>query len=76
MSEDKKSEEINDVSRRDFFIKAGVLTTGFAVAGGIFSSLYPNVAEGAEAPAIPWKYAKLDINVVRKRGFDAYAEGG
>lgn len=76
MSEDKKSEEIKDVSRRDFLVKAGVMTTGFAVAGSIFSSLYLDTAEGADAPAIPWKYAKLDLNVVRKRGFDAYYEGG
>jgi hypothetical protein len=67
----------SDASRRQF-LKAGVggLVTGMLVAG---AALAPQAgADGAPAaapggaPLPPWPYKKLDVDLVRRRGYEAY----
>lgn len=77
------------LSRRKFFTTAGILATGI-IATGITGCNTTEPAKDAEkpdtataapatngpAPALPWKYSKLDVELVRKRGYENYAKYG
>jgi hypothetical protein len=73
-------------SRREFLAAGtGALlggVTGMVVAGGVSPerpvhradpSLPSDIQEG-EFPSIPWKYAELDVDLVRRRGYEAYSK--
>lgn len=71
MLEQKRIDETtNSLSRRDFLVKAGALTAGMAVAGGILGS----AVGGAEAAMLtsPLTYKKLDPEHCRKWGLEGY----
>lgn len=73
MLEDKRliaTEET--LSRRNFLVKAGALTAGMAVAGGLLGSV---VGEADAAVTMPIPYQPLDIEKVRKLGFLGYKSG-
>lgn len=83
-------QENNSLTRRKFLISAGALATGVLAAGivgcaptntgnaaGIGATGTAATAKAAgAAPALPWKYNKLDVDVVRKRGFENYKVAG
>lgn len=60
------------LSRREFMVGAGGFAAGLAVAG--MGNLVPTAL--AADVTWPYPYKKLDPEVVRKAGFDAYADGG
>ncbi|HWJ02320.1 MAG TPA: C-GCAxxG-C-C family (seleno)protein [Verrucomicrobiae bacterium] len=62
------------MSRRNFLVKAGALTAGMAIAGGVLGS---SVKE-AEAVAIslPIPYSPIDVQAVREAAYNAYSAGG
>jgi hypothetical protein len=72
-------------SRRDFLAAgAGAMVSGLlASAGGAVSSVAPASSPGAASarspagsvPALPWSYQKLDVDVVRRRGYESYFKG-
>lgn len=73
MLEEKKMADKNEgISRRDFMAKAGALTAGMAVAGGIMGALVTGKAEAVAV--LPFPYKRLNLDQVRKRAFDAYFE--
>lgn len=69
-------------SRREFLaVGAGALVGGVfasSLGRGATSSTEPSLSTAAaspsvsEFPAIPWAYSKLDVDVVRRRGYEAY----
>lgn len=67
--------EEKHIDRRNFLKSAGLLAAGTAMSVGIGSILIPGTAQAA-APALPWPYAALDAEVVRKRAYDNYWLGG
>lgn len=73
-------ENKSSVSRREFFLKAGTLAAGtmaFAGLAGCSTTATTFAAAPADkAPAVPWKYKQLDVDKVRKRGYENYAKGG
>lgn len=73
------SEQKENMSRRDFLAGTGGFAAGAAVGaalgGGVFNLFSAQAAENA-APPSPWKYVKLDPEVVRKKGYDLYHNGG
>ncbi len=69
---------VKDLSRRCFLNNAGCAAMGglVAVAG---SSLFTEKAMATavpEAPALPWKYTKLDPLEAGKRGYKNYLLNG
>lgn len=85
----KQSQEIG-LNRRKFITTAGVLATGLIVTGltGCSNTTAENVekdskqdnvvavAQAGAAPDLPWKYNKLDVELVRKRAYEGYPNGG
>jgi hypothetical protein len=73
-----------DVSRRDFVKMAGVAVGGLAIgAVGGYSLMPPKetiiekeVEVPQEVPEHPWQYAKLDVEKVKERAYNAYFVGG
>lgn len=87
-TEARWKKENNGLTRRKFLISAGALATG-ALAAGIAGCSSTNTAntggtqqagttaaKTGAAPALPWKYNKLDVDLVRKRGYDNYFKYG
>ena len=65
-----------ETSRRDFLKLAGKGMLGAAALSTV-PVVMPAVAEGAEAPAWPWAYKKLDKEAVMKHGYECfYSHGG
>ncbi|MDI6871782.1 MAG: C-GCAxxG-C-C family protein [Bacillota bacterium] len=76
---DKKEAMSAKMTRREFLAGAGGFAAGAAVGavlgGGALSLVSP--AQAAEAvPNGPWPYVKLDPEVVRKKGYESYWQGG
>ncbi|MFO8033070.1 MAG: C-GCAxxG-C-C family protein [Desulfohalobiaceae bacterium] len=60
-----------NVSRRNFFVKAGAFALGIATG----STFRPEGADARqEMPPAPWPYAELDVERVRKLGHLGYYE--
>lgn len=57
------------VSRRKFLVGAGVATGALAVTGA--GLVKPQLAQ-ASYPAFPWAYNALNVDLVRRRGYDNY----
>lgn len=76
----EKKEHDTILSRRSFLNTAGVATVGGLVvaAGGALFVGKEAKAESAPkaAPALPWKYVKLDPLEAGKRGYKNYLENG
>lgn len=80
------SNEKNIETRRSFLKKGGIITAGLLMTGlaGVNSiakgSAEPALSDGSVAAAtpltLPLNYAKLDVEVVRKRGYEGYQKGG
>jgi len=73
------------MTRRKFLITAGTLTTGLIATGitgcGAKGQESERSTQGKEqdfgtAPSLPWKYHKLDVDRVRKRGYEGYYKYG
>ena len=65
-----------ETSRRDFLKLAGKGMLGAAALSTV-PVVMPAVAEGAEAPAWPWAYKKMDKEAVMKHGYECfYSHGG
>ncbi len=71
-------------TRRRFLTQVGILATGMIAAGSIAGCGSPeNAAKntgtttktGKPTP-LPWKYQKLNVDIVRKRGFENYGIAG
>lgn len=77
MEEKMINETKRSLSRRDFLVKAGALTAGMAVAGGLLGSASVAVAAPTDLP-FPFKATSsvLDLERVRKRGYDYYFSKG
>jgi len=71
MSEVKEQENL---SRRKFFIGSAAFAVG-AVAAGATMGINPKVVAAA-APPIPFPYEIIDVDLVRRRGYDYYFTGG
>lgn len=71
MSDEKQ----HGFSRRKFLASAATVTAGALVSGGAMVGLSPLTAKAA-APAIPWAYQPLDIELVRQRAYNNYFVGG
>lgn len=77
------AEEKRELSRREF-LKVGAVAAGVLAAGELLGTGGLNLASRMgkasagepTAPAWPWPYKKLDPEVVRKAGYNAYYEGG
>ncbi|PKM80769.1 MAG: split soret cytochrome c precursor [Firmicutes bacterium HGW-Firmicutes-14] len=74
------------LTRRKFIVGAGALATGILAAGiagcstdtgtpGTDKPAAGGIAQG-EAAELPWTYQKLDVELVRKRGYENYFKGG
>lgn len=66
--------EKEKVSRRKFLVGSAAFAVG-AVAAGVTSGINPK-AVAAAAPALPFPYQLLDVNLVRQRGYNNYFSGG
>jgi len=73
------------LSRRKFLIGAGALaTSGVLAATGLVGCGAEQKPTGTSAKPtavssggkVPWKYQKLDVELVRKRGYEAYFKYG
>ncbi len=65
-----------ETSRREFLKLAGKGMLGAAALSTV-PAVMPAVAEGAEAPAWPWAYKKMDKEAVIKHGYECfYSHGG
>ncbi len=74
-----EKEKTNGLTRRRFLISAGALATGVVTAGGIFgcgSNTGTVASSSGGSGTLPWKYSKLDIELVRKRGYEGYYKFG
>lgn len=76
MLEDKRTLETKDtLSRRDFLVKAGALTAGMAVAGGIMgSSMSSEAAIMTYDKAVGIPFKALDPEKARREGFKGYKD--
>lgn len=67
-------------SRRKFLVSAGALATGMLATGGIIGCASTDNSTSAAGTStgsvLPWKYEKLDIDLVRKRGYEGYYKFG
>lgn len=71
MLEDTRFDETKEtLSRRGFLVKAGALTAGMAMAGGLLGSVTADAAQ--TAVTLPLKFGKIDVELARKRGFEGY----
>ena len=67
---------MKQTSRREFLKLAGKGVLGAAALSTV-PAMLPALAEGAEAPAWPWAYKKLDKDAVMKHGYECfYSHGG
>ncbi|PKM80170.1 MAG: split soret cytochrome c precursor [Firmicutes bacterium HGW-Firmicutes-14] len=76
-------EDNSGLTRRKFLVSAGALATGLAVTGGIAGCASTGGGGGntsatasSGAAPLPWKYQKLDVELVRKRGYEGYYKFG
>ena len=90
MSQEKNNLEAGRnslLSRRKFLIGAGALaTSGVLAATGLVgcgakekpagTSAEPGATALSSGGKVPWKYQKLDVELVRKRGYEAYFKYG
>ncbi|MFA6565016.1 MAG: C-GCAxxG-C-C family (seleno)protein [Verrucomicrobiia bacterium] len=64
------------LSRRGWLKNAGVACFG-AASGGLAASLCgASTPSGAEPPALPWPYAKLDADAVAATAYEMHFKGG
>lgn len=78
-AEKAKEENQNGVSRRDFLITTGAFATGLLATGGIIgcgSTSSVTESKDSSSVPVPWKYEKLNVDLVRKRGYEAYHKFG
>lgn len=67
---------MKQTSRREFLKLAGKGMLGAAALSTV-PAMLPALAEGAEAPAWPWAYKKMDKEAVLKHGYECfYSHGG
>ena len=59
-------------SNRRSFLRGGIRLAGLAGLGAVVGAR-PRKAEAATAPPLPWPYATLDVELMRKRGHLNYA---
>lgn len=70
-----------NISRREL-IKAGAMGAGLLVTTGLAGCAAKAPSQSTAAPAasevaaLPWEYKKLDVDLVRKRGYENYFKGG
>jgi len=89
MSKEKDNVEKENKSlmtRRKFLVGTGALATGLITYGGIIGcgSAGGTAKEGTTAASttatsnsgVPWQYKKLNVDVVRKRGYEGYYKFG
>ena len=78
LEEVKEKEQKNSLSRRKFLLSTGALTAGLLATGGIIgcASKGVSVATTGGSSGVPWKYEKLDVDLVRKRGYEGYYKFG
>ena len=78
--EAETSKQDGTLSRRNFLNTAGAVTVGglaVAAGGALFTGREAKAtAEPQAAPALPWKYVKLDPLEAGKRGYKYYLEKG
>lgn len=79
-TEGEQNLKIEKITRRDFLNTAGAAAAGglVVVAGSsLFAGNEAKAAVPEAAPALPWKYTKLDPLEAGKRGYQNYlAKGG
>lgn len=76
---EKVETKVGKMTRREFLVGAGGFAAGAAVGAVLSGSpfgLVPSAQAADAAPAWPWPYQKLDPEVIRKAGYQAYYEGG
>jgi hypothetical protein len=76
---EKVEKNSGNMTRREFLVGAGGFAAGAAVGavlGGGALNLVPTALAADAAPVWPMPYKKLDPEVVRKAGYQAYYEGG
>ena len=77
-----KENETNKFVTRRKFLTVGAGTAGLILVGSLAgcSANAPATTDPAntqsDAPSLPWTYKKLDVELVRKRGYESYFEGG
>lgn len=73
-----KNETVNKlVPRRKFLLSAGMFAAGAALSACALTEEPLKIpASSADVPAWPWPYIKLDPEVARKKGYEAYFNGG
>ena len=64
------------VTRRAFLAGAGGFLAGAALGSRLFSAVGLAAPAQPEPPAWPWTYVPLDPEVVRRKGYEGYFEGG
>lgn len=62
---------MKQTSRREFLKLAGKGMLGAAALSTV-PAMLPALAEGAEAPAWPWAYKKMDKEAVLKHGYECF----
>ncbi len=77
--------QAKSLTRRKFLLGAGALATGMMATGIVGCGTTAPTDAGAvktsgtakgETAAVPWTYKKLDVELVRKRGYENYKKGG
>ena len=82
-----KKELESFMSRRKFLIWTGALATGLIATGGIIgcssaggttqtSATAASTSESTANSGVPWSYQKLNVDDVRKRGYEGYYKFG
>ena len=80
-----EKKQVNEgLSRRKFLLGAGALATGALASGIVGCSTAGSTSGGSAATGtgaagtapLPWQYKKLDVEAVRKAGYENYFEGG
>jgi hypothetical protein len=69
----KKKEESQFISRRNFITKAGIFLAGGIAGHGTGFALTPD-STVTEPPPLPWKWVKLDPLEAGRRAYRSYLE--
>ena len=79
----EETQKKEGISRRKVLGLGAAAAVGVVIAGCSFGGKTESTDSKAtatpaagEAAALPWKYQKLDVEAVRKAGFDNYEKGG
>ena len=77
--------QAKSLTRRNFLLGAGALATGMLATGIVGCGTTASTDAGAaktsgtakgKTTAVPWTYKKLDVEMIRKRGYENYKKGG